>query len=839
MTPDLPIVAVLDAAAKALADHACLVLEAPPGAGKSTLLPLHLLKQPFAQTGRILMLEPRRLAARAVAARLAANLGEAPGGTVGYRIRNDSKQSKDTRLLVVTEGILNRMIQDAPDLPGIAAVIFDEFHERSLDADLGLALAREAQQGLRPDLKLLVMSATLDGDRVAALLGDAPVIRAEGRMFPVETRHRPLGPTERIEDATARAVREALADEPGSILVFLPGAAEIKRVAERLSGLPGATDLYPLYGDLGQGEQDRAIAPSPSGRRKVVLATAIAETSLTIDGVRVVVDAGQMRLPRFDPAAGMSRLVTARVSAAAAEQRRGRAGRLSPGVCIRLWPEAEQRGLVPYSPPEIVSADLAPLALDLARWGAPDGAGLAFLDPPPAAALAQARDLLTLLGALDGDGRLTGHGKAMAQVPAHPRLAHLLLAGRERGMGGMACRLAALLGERDILRFTGGAPREADLSWRLDLLREGARESLPHGVALDRGTLARAREQAGAFRRQLGLKPGEDESGDAGLLLALAYPDRIGLRRPDGEGGYLMSGGRGAALPPGDPLGGHDVLAIGEIDGGGAMGGGGQNARIFLAAPLARETLEQEFSDRIETGDSVRWDRREQRIEARRLRRLGALTLASQRLSDPPPEAVADAWRQGLSQLDWPWDDGARALRARLAFLHRIEPESWPAMDDAALLADAGDWLLPRLAGLTRWTQVTPALLSEALRERFDWNARQALDRLAPQRLTVPSGQDRPIEYDGDPPALRVKLQEMFGATETPRIAGGRVPLVLHLLSPAGRPLAVTGDLASFWRGPYQDVRRQMRGEYPKHPWPEDPLAAAPTHRTKKASGQG
>ena len=820
----LPILPLLPEVRAALAGAGVAVLQAPPGAGKTTGVPPALLGEGWLGRGKILVLEPRRLAARAAARRMASEMGEEVGATVGYRVRFDSKTGPRTRIEVVTDGVFLRQLQEDPTLPGVGAVLFDEFHERRLDGELVLALCLEARAAVRDDLRLLVMSATLDGAPVAALLGGAPLITSEGRSFPVETVHLPADPKARVEDAVASAVRRALDQESGDILAFLPGTAEIRRCLARLEGgVDPEVILAPLYGDLALEQQDQAIKPSPPGRRKVVLATAIAETSLTIEGVRVVVDGGLMRVPRFDPGSGMSRLETIRVSRASADQRRGRAGRTQPGVCYRLWPEAEHRALQPFSPPEILSADLAPLALELAEWGIAEAGSLAWLDPPPTAALGQARDLLHQLGAIDRAGAITGHGREMARLGAHPRLAHLMVRGRALGQGALACALAALLGERDILRGPG---RDADLRARVELLVSGAR-----------GPVQQVRQAAAQLRRQLRVPADQAlEPSGSGALLALAYPDRIAQRRPGGGGQYRLANGRGAGLPAGDPLGAQEWLAVADLD------GDKREARLFLAAPLTLAEIEEGFAELIESVDFVAWDAREQAVLARRQRRLGALVLADEALAEPGRERVTAALLEGIRQHGLallPWSEAVADWRARVAFLRRTLGEDWPDLSDAALLESLEDWLAPYLEGCSRASHLKRLNLMEILEARLDWKQRQALDELAPSHLTVPSGSRVAVEYGGEAPVLAVKLQEMFGARETPCVAGGRVPVVLHLLSPARRPVQVTRDLAGFWASSYREVKADLKGRYPKHPWPDDPLAAPPTARTKRALAAG
>lgn len=826
----LPIDSVLPELAQVLSRSPGLVLQAPPGAGKTTRVPLFLLDQPWLGTGRVIMLEPRRLAARAAAARMAETLGQEVGRTVGYRVRLDSKVGPDTRIEVVTEGILTRMLQDDPSLPGVGVVIFDEFHERSLNADLGLALCLESQAALRDDLKLVVMSATLDGEPVARLMGDVPVVSSQGRAWPVETFHLSRPEPRRFVEAMAAAIRQALEKSDGDILAFLPGSGEIRRVMAALDGI--AAQVLPLYGDLSQADQDRAIRPLPGGGRKVVLATSIAETSLTIDGVRVVVDGGQMRLPRFDPSSGMTRLVTVPVSRASADQRRGRAGRQGPGTCWRLWSEAEDRALAAFTAPEIAEADLAALALDLAQWGVRDANALAWLTPPPAAALAQARELLAELGAVDDDGALIPHGRAMNRLAMHPRLAHMVLRAKDLGLGGLACDIAAILSERDVLRAERGG-RDSDIRLRLDALRGADRLDPRHGLAVDRGALARARQSAKDWRRRVGLRAGEQdgESRDCGLVLAFAYPDRIARRRPGGEPRFALSGGRGAFFQDHEPLAAEDWLVAAELD------GDRREARIFLAAPLSRAEIDEFFADAIGTQDVVRWDKREDAVVAVRRTSLFNLVLEEKRLDKPAADQVGTAMVDGIRQMGLealPWSDELRRFRARVQFAHARDPQGgWPDLSDQALLDGLEDWLAPYLTNISRRAHLPRLDLSQALRGLLDWQMGKKLDEWVPTHVTVPSGSRVPIDYDGEEPVLAVRLQEMFGCADTPRIMGGTLPLLLHLLSPARRPVQVTRDLASFWANAYHAVKADLKGQYPKHWWPDDPMQAEPTARAK------
>jgi len=814
---NLPVQEALPALLEALANHPSAVLQAPPGAGKTTLVPLALLDQPWLSGRKIIMLEPRRLATRASAKRMADLLGENVGETVGYRVRQDSKIGPKTRIEVVTEGILTRMIQDDPGLDGIGAVLFDEFHERNLPGDLGLALALEIQTGLRDDLRLLVMSATLDGERVAALLGDAPIVTSQGRAFPVEITWLERPEPRKFEAAMASTILRALDETTeGDVLAFLPGQAEIRRTERQLHDQGCNAVVVPLFGDLPAAEQDRALMPIP-GKRKVVLSTAIAETSLTIEGVTIVVDGGQMRVPRFDPNGGMTRLVTLPVAKASAEQRRGRAGRLAPGVCYRLWSEAEHRALPGFAAPEIMDADLAPLALDLARWGSGD---LRWLDAPPAAALAQANTLLTELEALDENGRITAHGKAMAALPVHPRLAHMMIKGRALNLGCLSCAIAALLSERDILRQS----RDADLRRRVEAVLGG------NDRDADRGGLMRVRDLARQLRRQLGVPEQTDRIDRTGLLLAFAFPDRVAQRRGDGLA-YRLSNGRGAFFQEPEAISSSPYLAVADLD------GERKEARIFLAAPLDETDIEEHFAAHITRADSVLWDKREQAVLARRQTRFGALVLEESRLDNPPPELMAEAQLQAIADLGLaalPWSDAAQALRQRVAFLRRQQPDAWPDWSDAHLLETLEEWLLPYLSGMSRVAHWQKLDLASILRDSLSWDLRQTLDRQAPTHVTVPSGSRIPIDYENpEQPVLAVRLQEMFGLAETPSLLDGRVPLLLHLLSPARRPLQVTRDLAGFWAGSYKAVKSDMKGQYPKHYWPENPLEAEPTARAK------
>jgi len=851
----LPVEAALPALSAALATHGAAVLEAPPGAGKSTVVPLALLAEPWARGRRLIMLEPRRLAARAIAQRLAHSLGEDVGATVGYRMRLDTRVSRATRLEVVTEGVLTRMLQEDPALEGVAALLFDEYHERSLQADLALALALDARAHLTPELRILVMSATLDGAAVGKLLGAAPVVSVPGRLHPVETRYAgrgaPLlpGPTpaggETPEKLIARLAQRAVREEDGDVLVFLPGAREIRRVQELIEGASpgGGVRVLPLYGDLSSEQQDAALEPAAAGTRKVVLATNIAETSLTIPGVRVVVDSGLERRARFDAATGMSALETRRISRASADQRRGRAGRLAPGVCYRAWSEGAHGSLAAFTPAEIVEADLTPLALELASWGARDAGALAWLDAPPPALLASAAVLLQRLGALDGERRITAHGRDMARLPVHPRLAHLLLRARALGLAPLGARLAALLSERDLLRGAA-AGRDADIRTRLELIRG---ESTTAGA--DARSLERVRRQAREFERQLAAgadrKPpaarpraGHDADRDVGLLLAFAYPDRIGRRRGPPGAAFTLSNGRGAAFAEAQALARREFIVAVDLD------DRARDARILLAAPLERADLLEQFAAAIRRVDSVAWSTREQAVVARRTLALDALVLEEKPLAAADPGALRAAMLAGVRELGLaalPWDRAARELQARIAFVRaapaRAGEPPWPDLADEALLGALDTWLAPWLEGVTRREHLARVPLGDALRALLTYEQQRALQERAPETLVMPSGSRIRVDYQGeDAPAVAVRLQEVFGLAATPRLDRGRVPVTLRLLSPAQRPVQVTRDLASFWRNAYLEVRKDLRGRYPRHYWPEDPLAAQPTRGVRRRS---
>lgn len=805
----LPIDDALPGLLAALDLHRAAVLVAPPGAGKTTRVPLALLDAGWRGDGRIIMLEPRRLAARAAARRMAMTLDQAVGETVGYRVRMDGKVGPRTRIEVVTEGIFTRMLLDDPELRGIAAVLFDEFHERSLDADLGLALALDAA-ALRDDLRLVVMSATIDGARVARLLDGAPVIESLGRAFPVETRYQDRDPLQRMEDQVAGLVREALRAEPGSALVFLPGQAEIGRVAERLAGtLPPGVEIFPLHGQLSPEAQDAAVAPVPSGRRKVVLATSIAETSLTIEGVRIVVDSGYRRVPVYEPATGLTVLETRRVSRAAADQRRGRAGRTEPGVSYRMWGEGQTAALEPFDTPEILAADLSGLALDLAAWGVADPGQMRFLDPPPAPAWQEATALLKDLDALDAQGRIMPEGKTLSRLPLHPRLAHMVLRGAAEGTGGSAAELAVLIGERGL----GGDG--TDIAHRLERFNR------------ERGK--RADEARDMARRWGKLAGNSAQGGSAGWHLARAYPDRV-AQQAGGRGRFRLANGRGASLDETDALSASPFLVVADITGAAATG------RIRAAATITRDEIEILFATHIVNEETLAFDRSTRSVRARRVRRLGALRL------DDVPVAVGDFSRAatllaegaaalGIDSLGWSREQ--KALRARVSYLRATVGEDWPDLGETGLAADTG-WLVPHLHGLTSLNEIDAEILGAALDGLVPWARRQEMDRLLPSHFDAPSGSRLPIDYGAENgPALEVRVQELFGLDRHPSVAAGKVPLLLILLSPAHRPIQTTRDLPGFWRGSWKDVAKDLKGRYPRHYWPENPLEAAATARAK------
>jgi len=809
-----PVLEALPPLKKALAAREAAVLVASPGAGKTTIVPLALLEEPWVKGRKLIVLEPRRLAARAAANRMAANLGEQVGDTVGFRVRMESRVSARTRIEVVTDGVFTRMVLDDPALEGVACVLFDEFHERSLDADLGLALARDSQSLLREDLRLLVMSATLDVAPIRALLADAPLIESAGRMFPVETRYLGRDPRAPIEHQVVRAIRSALARDEGGILVFLPGQGEILRVAERLGD--ARADVAPLYGALDSADQDRAIAPGAPGRRKVVLATSIAQTSLTIPDVRVVIDCGLARVPRYEPASGMTRLATVRVSRASADQRRGRAGRTAPGVCYRLWDEPETRALIAFDRPEILETDLGRLALDLARWGARDTEALAFLDRPPAGAMAEARGLLARLGALDASGALTPHGDAMSTLPLPPRLAHMVLLGAAGGQADRAARIAAVLTEQGL----GG--RDVDLASRLDRF------------ASDRGSRGRAAGDLAKRWAKLALSPPARMETDVassisdGLLIAEAFPERIAKAR-GGAGEFQLASGRGAFVEPATALARESWLAVADL------GGGQARDRILLAARLDEVDLMASFADRMVREQCL--EQGPNGLRAREIVRLGALVAFERLIARPDPKLIAAALldqveREGPAFL--PWGYVSSGLRARTEFLRTRDP-AWPDLSDAALAMRLDDWLAPLLPGMTSLSAVTDRALADSLRGLIPWDLACRLDVEAPSGWTAPTGSTFAIDYTAaGGPRVDVRVQELYGLDVHPAIGGA--PLTLALLSPANRPIQMTRDLPGFWRGTWREVRKEMRGRYPKHFWPEDAAAAAPTTRVKARS---
>ena len=830
--PELPINEALPALEAALIARTEVLLEAPPGAGKSTIVPLVLLSAPWLKDQKILMLEPRRIAARAVANRMAMLLGETVGRTVGFRTRLETRVSRETRIEVVTEGILTRMLQGDSALAAFGCVIFDEFHERSLNADLGLALCIESQQNLREDLRILVMSATLDLAPLARLLRNAPIVSAQGRSFEVTTHFVPR--RNDLELQVSQVVRAGLREHAGDVLCFLPGAAEIRRVQRTLeeSDLDRGIRVMPLYGELEGAAQDAALAPAAPGLRKVVLATSIAETSLTIEGVRIVVDSGMRRYSEFDPETGMSRLVTGKVSQAAADQRRGRAGRLSEGVCYRLWSEGTHASLSPQTPPEILHADLAPLALELSCWGAADANNLAWLDPPPPAPLAQARELLQQLEAIDAAMRVTSHGRVLEKLGMHPRLAHMLVKARDLGAERLACDLAAILSERDILR-AGMGSRDADLRLRIAVLR-GDERDVPSGATVDPRAKSQAQRSSALWQRGLrSARDTADPHAASGILLAWAYPDRIAQAR--GEGGrYLLANGRGARFAEAQSLAKSEYIVAAELD------GAEREARIFLAAPISLDDLTKHFRALMKETAEIRWDERAGALGAKQELHLGALLLASADIRDPDPDAMQQAVLTGLRQValaGLPWTKELRQWRARVMLMRQYSvpsPVPWPDLSDEALEHTLEEWAAPWIVGFTRREHFSRMDLSNALHSFLNHAQAVILQREAPTHFTVPSGSHIPIDYlDGENPSLSVRLQELFGLSATPTVAGGKLPLLLKLLSPAGRPVQITKDLVSFWTRGYHEVKKDLKGRYPKHYWPDDPHTAQATRRAK------
>ncbi len=834
----LPIDTVLPVLRKTFTSHYNVVLSALPGAGKTTRVPLALLNESWMDGQRIIMLEPRRLAARSAATYMASSLDEQVGQTVGYRTRMDSQVTPATRIEVVTEGILTRLLQKDSSLPEYNLVIFDEYHERSLHADLGLALCLQTQEVLRNDLRILVMSATLDCDAVSSLLKKAPIITCNGNVFPVETHYVPHAHTLNIGPAVVKCVKQALINETGNILVFLPGAREIRRVQRLLEklNLGHQVIITPLFGNLSLDAQDQAIRLPSTGVRKVVLATSIAETSLTIEGIRVVIDSGFMRVPRFDPRSGMTRLATVRVSKDSADQRRGRAGRLEPGTCYRLWSAVEQQTLLQRTFPEILSADLTPLALELAAWGVTNPLTLGWLDPPPTGAFAQAQDLLRRLEAIDDNNRITPHGQRVAELPLHPRLAHMVLRAKELELGPLACDLAAILNERDFLKSYPYEPN-ADLRLRIDLLQSSGKPR--QNMAINHSTYQRVLNIVEQLRILLRLptktrgRPFLSES--TGLLLSFAYPDRIAQRQSHEHGLYRLANGKSAIFCESESLAAEKFVAIAKLD------GTKPHARIFLAAPVKREDLERHCPELFREVDCVEWDDERAAVRARRQRRLGELVMDDSPHLEASPSLITETLLQGIRQTGMnclPWTKDLRTWQARVSYLRKIEGEDsdWPDVSDYSLMITMDNWLEPYLNGMSRLSEVKRIKLQVPLYSLLTWKQQQALERQAPTHMTVPTGSRISLDYSSqDIPILAVRLQEMFGQRDTPTLAGGKGEVLLHLLSPARRPIQVTQDLASFWENGYQDVKKELKGRYPRHYWPEDPLQAQPTRYTKRS----
>ena len=811
--PTLPVTEVLGEIGAALTARAQAVLCAPPGAGKTTLVPLYLLDQPWRGDGKIILLEPRRLAARAAASRMASLLGESVGETVGYRMRLDNRISGKTRIEVVTEGVFARMILDDPELSGVSAVIFDEFHERSLDGDFGLALALDVQAGLRDDLRILVMSATLDVERISAMLKDAPVIKSLGRSFPIDIRHDDRPGQERIEDKVARAIIDAHGNETGSILAFLPGQGEILRTVERLEGRFGPeTSVTPLFGNLSQKEQDAAIKPTEPGKRKIVLATSIAETSITIDGVRVVIDSGLQRLPVFEPSTGMTRLETVKVSRASADQRAGRAGRTEPGIAIRLWHAGQTAALPAFTPPQILASDLSGLALDLAHWGVTDPTSLAFLDQPPQTALGEARALLTSLGALDAVGAITPRGRKMRELAMPPRLSAMVIAAGDIGHGIEAAMLAVLLTEQGL----GG--NDIDIEERLRRFRH---EKGERAVA--------AKGLAKRIASSLGNAARSDEPITSGELLLHAYPDRIAFQR-GGRGRYVMANGRGAELAETARLATEKMLVVADVTGRAAQ------PRILAAASIRRVDVEEHVPDAITREDQLFFDKASGQVRARRVTRIGAIILEETPLGKPTGEKAAAALANGIREhglLILAFSKEAQQLRQRLGFLHRTIGEPWPDTSAEALVARLDEWFVPFQHDAKSIQDVKSGGIMDGLLSLVPHSAQREMGKLLPTHFEAPTGQKHPISYDGEEPTLTIRVQELFGLKQHPAVAGGKLPLLLELTSPAHRPIQTTRDLPGFWAGSWKDVRADMRGRYPRHPWPEDPASAQPTNRVK------
>jgi ATP-dependent helicase HrpB len=817
-----------------------VVLEALPGAGKTTCIPIALQNAPWLEGKKIIVLAPRRLAARAAAMRMSHLLQEKVGETVGYRVRMDSRVSAKTRIEVVTEGVLTRMLQSDPALGRIGLVIFDEYHERSLDADLGLALCLDMQGVLNRDLRLLVMSATMEKGPLAAMMNHAPAITCPGHLFPVETRYMGQYTPSWSEDAIHRTVLSAVREETGSILVFLPGAGEIRKTARRLQAaqLPSEWVIAPLFGNLSRSDQDQAILPPPEGKRKIVLATSIAETSLTIEGIRVVVDSGLQRTPRFDPRSGLTRLVTIPVSRASADQRRGRAGRTGPGVCLRLWSHQMHPTLPAAHRPEILEADLTGFVLELAFWGVDNPETLHWLDPPPKGSFHGARDLLLTLGAIDKHGRVTAHGKQMAALPVHPRLAHMIISAESIGQRKLACDVAALLGERDAIRFKPGR-QDADMGLRVDLMR-AARQSRPlvcpgenfDQLTVDRGAVSRAIRVSDHLSRRLVSKDGDGDTDTLGQLLAWAYPDRVAQLRSGGRGKFLLTSGRGASLDSASPLGAEPFLVAAELD------GERREARIFKAAPTSLDTLLKQFEHQVKWSESIKWDPNRNCVKALRKLKLGAITLRSEPLPNPDPEQVLNGLLSGIAQQGiqcLPWNKALRQWQGRVCLLRRLleDHKTWPDVSDQGLERSLNRWLGPYLNHMDRLSNLVKVDLKGALFNMLSYEQHKVLDALAPTHLKVPSGSRIPIDYGSLVPVLAVRIQEMFGLSQSPAVARGRQPLLIHLLSPAGRPVQITQDLAGFWETGYTQVKKELKGRYPKHYWPDNPLQAQATARAK------
>ena len=831
----LPVDAVLDDLKTALTENPCVVLEALPGAGKTTCIPLALLNSPWLNHKKIILLAPRRLAARAAAMRMSHSLKETVGQTVGYRVRMDSRVSAKTRIEVVTEGVLTRMLQNDPSLERVGLVIFDEFHERSLDADLGLALCLEMQGILNQDLRLLVMSATLETESVSAMMNHAPIITCSGRLFPVETRYVGDHTPTWSEDVLYRAVLSAVRENMGNILVFLPGAGEIRKIERRLRGarLGPEWRIAPLFGNLSRREQDQAILPPPEGLRKIVLATSIAETSLTIQGIRVVVDSGLQRMPRFDSRCGLTRLVTLPVSRASADQRRGRAGRTGPGVCLRLWSRQMHPTLLTAHRPEILEADPAPLVLELAIWGVDDPKTLHWHDLPPEGSFEGARELLKRLNALDRRGKITPQGRRMADLPVHPRLAHMLISAKSEGQGGVACDVAALLGERDVVRFEPGL-HDADMGLRVALLA-AARQNRPlncPGAGVDKGAVFRVVGISDHLRRRLGVKENNRHTDDLGRLLAWAYPDRIAQLRTGFKGKFLLNSGGGAFLDEASPLGRESFLVAADLD------GKRREARIYKAVAYRRDTLMKQFKDQLKWSESVTWDREQGRVKSERHLKLGAITVQNKRLKKPDSERVLSVFMEGIKDAGvqcLPWNKKLRRWQGRVCFLERflIHDDPWPHVSDEGLESSLNQWLAPYLVNMNRLSDLARVDLKGALFSILSYRRQKTLDALAPTHMVVPSGSRIPIDYAAPIPVLAVRLQEVFGLLKTPTVAGGRQPLLIHLLSPAGRPVQITQDLAGFWKTGYIQVKKEMKGRYPKHYWPDDPFKAKATARVR------